>query len=381
MWKKRFSIKMIIGSILAGFIYGVIGELIYKSMTLTVSHIIVVMLYFTGMFLFFGIAVYVIGKFGNYQSYTAVNKKQWLLTFILILFLSSLFEFFYSQISLKITKQDFLSYLFIVDNSSSMDKTDPDGMRYKAIDKLLEDKNSKFEYAVYKFSDSTQLVREMAPISNESTKYKIVNMGDTRIANALETIIQDIKSGKMVLRGNCRIILLSDGAATDIDDSNMNTYINKLEWFKEQGISISTVGMTSAADTGLLMTTAESTDGMFVTVDNVEQLEQEMKQIVEEVQEERNLLEVRTENNINLLLAVLHILFIVCLGVVIAVEKAILCERFINTNTVLSSSIVGSVLAGIFMEVGMNFINIPSHIVRITVCVLIAFTLLHEDSQ
>ncbi len=76
MWKKRFSIKMIIGSILAGFIYGLAGELIYKSMELPVPHIIVVMLYFTGMFLFIGIAVYFIGKSGNYQSYTQVNKKQ-----------------------------------------------------------------------------------------------------------------------------------------------------------------------------------------------------------------------------------------------------------------------------------------------------------------
>ena len=127
MWKKRFSIKMIIGSILAGFIYGLAGELIYKNMELPVPHIIVVMLYFTGMFLFLGIAVYFIGKSGNYQSYTQVNKKQWLAAFVLMIFLSLLFEFLYSNISLKAKGQDFSSYLFVVDNSGSMDNTDQIG--------------------------------------------------------------------------------------------------------------------------------------------------------------------------------------------------------------------------------------------------------------
>lgn len=379
MWKKRFSIKMIIGSILAGFIYGLAGELIYKNMELPVPHIIVVMLYFTGMFLFIGIAVYFIGKSGNYQSYTQVNKKQWLAAFVLMIFLSLLFEFLYSNISLKAKGQDFSSYLFVVDNSGSMDNTDPDGIRYQAIDKLLGNKDSKFEYAIYKFSDSTELAREMSPIDNSIKEQEIVNAGGTQIANALRTVLEDIQSGKMVLGNDSRVILLSDGQATDVDSSNMDEYNKMLEQFKEQDITISTVGMTHKADTSLLMHTAESTGGMFVSVDNVEQLEQEMKQMVEETEEDRSLLKASTEDNINWLFVVLRVLFIICLGIIIAVEKAILCERFLNTNTVLSSSVAGSVMAGIFMEAGMDFFCLPPGIVRITVCVLVAFTLLHED--
>ncbi len=379
MWKKRFSIKMIIGSILAGFIYGLAGELIYKSMELPLPHIIVVMLYFTGMFLFIGIAVYFIGKSGNYQSYTKVNKKQWLAAFVLMIFLSLLFEFLYSSISLKAKGQDFSSYLFVVDNSGSMDNTDPDGIRYQAIDKLLGNKDSKFEYAIYKFSDSAELAREMSPIDNSIKEQEIVNAGGTQIANALRTVLGDIQSGKMVLGNDSRVILLSDGQATDVDSSNMDEYNKMLEQFKEQEITISTVGMTHKADTSLLMHTAESTGGMFVSVDNVEQLEQEMKQMVEETEEDRSLLKASTGDNINWLFMVLRVLFIICLGIIIAVEKAILCERFLNTNTVLSSSVAGSVMAGIFMEAGMDFFCLPPGIVRITACVLVAFTLLHED--
>ncbi len=337
------------------------------------------MLYFTGMFLFIGIAVYFIGKSGNYQSYTKVNKKQWLAAFVLMIFLSLLFEFLYSSISLKAKGQDFSSYLFVVDNSGSMDNTDPDGIRYQAIDKLLGNKDSKFEYAIYKFSDSAELAREMSPIDNSIKEQEIVNAGGTQIANALRTVLGDIQSGKMVLGNDSRVILLSDGQATDVDSSNMDEYNKMLEQFKEQEITISTVGMTHKADTSLLMHTAESTGGMFVSVDNVEQLEQEMKQMVEETEEDRSLLKASTGDNINWLFMVLRVLFIICLGIIIAVEKAILCERFLNTNTVLSSSVAGSVMAGIFMEAGMDFFCLPPGIVRITACVLVAFTLLHED--
>lgn len=379
MWKKRFSIKMITGSILAGLIYGLAGELIYKNIELLVPHIIVAMLYFTGMFLFFGIAVYLIGKSGNYQSYAPVNKKQWVVAFVLMLVFSLLFEFLYSNISLKAKGQNFSSYLFVIDSSGSMNETDPEGMCYQAINKLLSNKDAGFEYAIYKFSDSAELIREMAPIDNGFAKPEILNSGGTQIANALQTVLNDIQSKKMVLGNDSRVILLSDGQTTDVDSLNMNGYNMILEQFKEQEITISTVGMTHKADTSLLMHTAESTGGMFASVDNVEQLEHEMKQMVEEVKEDRGLLKARTESNINWLLAVLRILFIICLGIIIAVEKTILCERFLNTNTVLSSSVAGSVLSGIFMEAGMDFCSLPPGIVRITACVLVAFTLLHED--
>lgn len=379
MWKKRFSIKMVAGSILAGLIYGLAGELIYKNLELPVPHIIIVMLYFTGMFLFLGIVVYFIGKAGNYQSYASVNKKQWVVAFILMVFFSLLFEFLYSNISFKAKGQDFSSYIFIIDSSGSMNETDPEGMCYQAVDKLLGNKDAEFEYAIYKFSDSTELAREMAPIDNDIKKLEIVNEGGTQIANALETVLKDIQSGKMVLGNDPRVILLSDGQATDVDSSNMDRYNRTLEQFKEQGITISTVGMTHEADTNLLMHTAKSTGGMFASVDKVEQLEQEMEQMVEEVKEERSLLKANTGNNVNWFFAVLRIFFIICLGIIIAVEKAVLCERFLNTNTILSSSITGSVLAGIFMEAGMDFLSLSPGIVRIISCMLAAFTLLHED--
>ena len=64
----------------------------------------------------------------------------------------------------------------------------------------------------------------------------------------------------------------------------------------------------------------------------------------------------------------------------VAVEKTVLCERFLNTNSVLVSSAIGSVLAGICLELGMNLLGAEPSAARITGCMLLGITVLYEDA-
>ena len=379
MSRSRFSIKMLIGSILAGLLYGLIGEFFYQNMERSMSHILVAVIYFTGMYLFLGLAVYTIGKLGNYQAYGPVNRRQWVAALILMLLLSASFEFLYGWIGTG-GKQQVSSYLFVIDNSGSMEKTDPDGMRYQAIEKLLENKDPDFTYGVYHFSDSAELVRGMAPVSAGAAGRKAVNSGGTAVLHALDTILQDLDQGKLVLDDHCRMILLSDGYATDVDEAGRYECIRRLEQFADRGISISTVGMTGNVDTQLLMLAADKTGGTYVSVQDVEQLEQGMRQAAQTEEENRNLPGYRSEGSTGIVYVILRIFFIICLGMLIAVEKTVLCERFLNTNSVLVSSVIGSALAGICLEAGMNTWGLHPSAMRIALCVLIAFTLLHEDA-
>lgn len=379
MSRSRFSVKMLAGSILAGLIYGLAGEFFYLKMERSISHILVTAIYFTGMYLFLGFAVYTIGKLGHYQAYGPVNRRQWAAAFLLMLLLSALFEFLYGRIGTG-GKQQVSSYLFVIDHSGSMEKTDPDGMRYQAIEKLLENKDPEFSYGIYLFSDSAELVRNMAPVSAGGAMQETVNSGGTAVIHALDTILQDLDQGKLVLDDRCRMILLSDGYATDVDDSSRYDCIRRLEQFADRGISISTVGMTGNVDKQLLMLAADKTGGTYVSVTDIEQLEQGMRQAAQTEKENRNLLGYRSESSTGILFAVMRIFFIICLGMLTAVEKTVLCERFLNTNSVLASSMAGSALAGICLEAGMNTLGLHPSAMRIALCVLIAFTLLHEDA-
>ena len=379
MSKRRFSIKMLIGSILAGLLYGLAGEFIYRQIGRTASHVVTTVVYFVGMYLFVGFAVYLIGKMGHAYHDGPVNRRQWAVAFLLMIVLSALFEWIYGRIGTG-TKDHVSSYLFVIDNSGSMGKNDPTGMRYEAIEKLLENKDPAFAYGIYHFSDSAQLVRPMAPVSDGGLGKDPVNSGGTAIIHALDTILQDLDQGVLQLDSHCRMILLSDGFATDIDETSRYDWIRKLEQFVDRGISISTVGMTGDADTQLLMLAADKTGGRYVSVQDVQQLEQGMRQAAQAEEGIRNLLGYRSENDTGIIFSGVRILFIICLGMLIAVEKTVLCERYLNTNTVLISSAIGSALAGICLEAGMNTLGLHPSAMRMALCMLIAFTLLYEDA-
>ena len=62
-------------------------------------------------------------------------------------------------------------------------------------------------------------------------------------------------------------------------------------------------------------------------------------------------------------------------------NKTVLCERYLNTNPVLISSAIGSALAGICLEAGMNTLGLHPSAMRMALCMLIAFTLLYEDAD
>lgn len=379
MSRKRFSFKMLAGSILAGAAYGIAGEAAYSYLKQRVSPTLVTALYFTGMYLFIGIVVYLVGRMGHAKADGQVNKKQWAAALLLTVLLSALFAYVYSWIGTGGRRQEFAAYLFVIDHSGSMNQTDPEALRYQAVEKLLEDKEPEFCYGIYQFADQAQMVRNMAPVGEKHTAYKVENTGGTAFIRVLDTILQDLESGKLKLPDRCRMILLSDGYATDVDAASRYDCIRRLEQFADKGISISTVGMAADVDMELLMLAADKTGGIYVGVQDIGQLEAGMRQAAQPDVEHRDLLGYRSVGEADWVLAVLRVVFIIGLGILVAVEKTVLCERFLNTNSVLASSVAGSALGGICLEAGMNMLGLHPSAMRAALCVLVGFTLLRED--
>lgn len=379
MSKSRFSIKMLMGSILAGLAYGLTGEWLYQHMERMVSHILLTFVYFTGMYLFVGCAVYTIGRYGHAHAHSPVNRRQWAAALALTMLLSALFAWIYGRMG-NDSQTQASGYLFVIDHSDSMNRTDPDGMRYQAIETLLDDKDPAFAYGVYQFSDSAKLVRAMAPVREGGMGNEPVNAGGTAILHTLDTILQDLDNGRLQLEDNCRMILLSDGYATDMEKTSRYDCIRRLEQYADRGVSISTVSMTAGADSQLLTLIADKTGGIYVSVRDIQQLEQGMRQAAQTEEGSRNLLGYRSEKDTGILFPAARILFLICLGLLLAVEKTVVCERYLNTNSVLISSAAGSALAGICLEAGMNTLGMHPSAMRIALCILMAVTLLHEDT-
>lgn len=374
----KYSLKMLIGSILAGLVYALIAEPFVRIGERVLPGMVIVPVYFLGLFLVLGLAVFLISKITYSSTQSRINMKQWVITLVLIIGLSLLFEFIYEVVRPKAKTKDFDSYIFILDDSGSMIQNDPNYLRYQAIDKLLEDKSPDFKYAVYSFSTECTMLRSMQPISAGEFNPTLYSDGLTEIKATLTQVMDDIESGAMTLGKNTRIIFLSDGYATDVDFWTKGTLVPLLDKYAEKEVSISTVGLMYA-DKSLMSMIADKTGGEYINVDNIDDLIQGMTQAGKMNLAKRHLLGWRPRADFAVLLGILRVLFVGILGVVIAVEKTVLCEKFLNTNSVLYSSAISSILAGICIEIGMNAIGVQPTIMRTMTCILIAFTLLRED--
>lgn len=391
MEKGRYSFKMLIGSILAGLVFAVIGEVLYQALKGILPRVAMAEIYFVGLFLFLGLAIWLIGKTVYSRTYKGVLMNRWAILLVAMLALTAVFELLYE---IEIGKKDD-AYIFVIDCSGSMcgnfteantgnyieEGNDSEGLRFKAIDNMLADKPDDFQYAVYLFGSEVVCAREMGPKSDGEDYPRDSNMGGTAIKLTLETLMQDIKNKNTDLsKLNARVIFLSDGVSTDNVSAGSDIYkeiLPVLEEYAAEGISIGTVGFIGA-DENLMNLIADKTGGMFVNVDNVNDLEDAMFK-AGDLGDARHLLGYRNSENLNLLYAIMRILFIIGLGVVIGLEKAVICEKFLDTTAVLKSSVVGSALAGICMEIGMNGLKLPSALIRVLACILISFTLLRED--
>lgn len=77
MGKGKYSWKMLLGSTLAGVLYGLAGEVLYHILIKNTSSILTTFIYFTGLFLFLGLVVYLVGKSIYSHAYRAVNLNYW----------------------------------------------------------------------------------------------------------------------------------------------------------------------------------------------------------------------------------------------------------------------------------------------------------------
>lgn len=379
---RNYSIMMLLGTILAGLAYALIADPIISRLEIILPGIVLVPAYMLGLFLFLGLAVYLIGKLVYSTSRSRINMKQWVLVLVLIIVCSLVFEFLYEIVRPKAKVMNIDSYIFVLDDSGSMLQNDPQFIRYQAVNKLLEDKKSDFQYAVYSFSSDCALLQDMQPISAGAFNPELPDestMGMTEVLHTLRAIYNDIDSGALKLGKKTRIIFLSDGYATDLDIFNKySSLVPLLDQYADKGVSISTVGLLNADDS-LMSMIATKTGGEYIDVQNIDDLVDGMAQAGKLNLAKRHLLGYRPAAEFNILLGLMRILFVTGLGLIIAFEKTILCEKFLNTTSVLISSVVGGVLAGICIEVGMNLFGIHPTIMRTFTCILIAFTLLRVD--
>ncbi|MCC8014815.1 MAG: VWA domain-containing protein, partial [Eubacterium sp.] len=162
-----------------------------------------------------------------------------------------------------------LHMFFLIDDSGSMSGNDPNCERATAIKKIMENKDVNFPYSVYRFTDESQLLKEMGPYSQDDS-YQFDSNGSTNIIGSINTVLDEIIANKS-MDDSPRIMLVSDGSSSSL---GANSVIDRCN---DNGISISSISFGNFFGNSLLNKLATRTGGVYVEVENIDNLYNEMQ--------------------------------------------------------------------------------------------------------
>ena len=263
------------------------------------------------------------------------------------------------------------SYVFVLDDSGSMESNDPDGRRYQVLPELLADAAPDFPYMVYRFASSPELAKPMAPVSEGIPALAPQASGQTAIRAALTQVMDDWESGVWDGGTSPRVVLLTDGCATDV--GLFHPIRSLLRRCRSAGISVSTVGLGDA-DERLLQRIAGSTGGVFLSVDDVSGLGQAMEEAALRYAG-RDLLSDRAVPRLNGLYAALRILFVTLLGAALGC-LALIPYGFAEDPALTLVSAAGKALLGaVLLEVGLCALSLPEWLMGLLLWLLLALTI------
>ena len=265
------------------------------------------------------------------------------------------FEWLY-ELEIKGNFNDAGTYIFVVDDSGSNISSDPQQMRFKAIRSIMRDKDDDTQYAIYTFADNVTLLQPMQEVGDGVPLVQGTSSGGTSLKAALNRVISDYEQGVWEAEGSIHVILITDGEPTDFTSKNQIDDI--LERYRENGIPVSSVGL-GAVNTSIMTWIADETDGEFIDVKEVDELNDAVKSVARISTAQRDLFSDRPESSYNFLSGIMRIVFVGLLGVMISVAEAF---AYGNSGTFWFIIIVGAVksfVASTFLELGICVLGLP----------------------
>jgi len=364
---KTRNIPLLIATIIYGVIFAFIGEPIYSKLIELWYKPFVIGLYFFVFSLFLFVTVYMFSK-EKQKIFSQHLIRDITLTLIAIFSVSLCLEIIY-EIGGKTVYNEPTSYIFVIDDSGSMQDNDPNAERIQAITAIMNDKDADFKYAVYVFDSDYRLVRSMEPKKFGLKKIELQTTGGTAITATLKGVTLDIETGVIDGGDYPRILLLSDGQSGDSfgGTASLRKEIKKLQ---ERGITISTVGLGNSVDSSFMNSLAKKTGGVYINVDNIDELSIAMKEAINSYAD-RDLLGVRPYNRLNWLYAIIRVIFVFVIASCIMVVKCLACGGS-DFNKIILVCTSLNLFAALLLEIGLNYIVVSGLITHVLMCVLLS---------
>ena len=126
---------------------------------------------------------------------------------------------------------------------------------------------------------------------------------------------------------------------------------------------------------------ADTTNGIFLQVEDVSQLKDAMTDAAKQYSEVRNLLSVRTVQDNDWLYAVMRVAFLTLLGMALGMLMLIASTKEEDAMLILISSAVKSFVGALFMEAGLQGLGVSSKVMWLVLWILIAALLSTKEEE
>ncbi len=354
----KFNWRLMLSTIIFSAAAWFASELLRDKLGIELSHCILVGICFAATGLIIGVSVFIksiVGDSFEANVITGRNTAGAVLAYILIgtivLFgVGTLAEYVYEQNFKKLEK--ITAYVFVIDDSGSMQRNDENLMRYEAVNELLDSCEDDFPYVVYSFSDKITL-SGVGKASERSVEFDTYG-GMTNIRGALETVLNDYNNATWDGGTNPRFVLLTDGYATDVKYySDLDTVLGG---YAKKGLTVSCVGM-SEADQSLLEYISDATGGVTVNAENVDELASAMTTAAKSIPA-RDLFSYRRGVKLDYVYAIIRVLAITILGTLIGILTAICYGVSDYAKNIIIIGACKSLVAGLVLELGINTLDI-----------------------
>lgn len=369
--------KMILISLIAGAVAGLIDLVIYGALVDTMSRPLLIAVLMVVYGLIVGIALSVSTViFGSSADELWFLSGRLLLTvgmvvcLVLVLLMGMLLEWIYDVEEIAAGTDNV--FIFILDESGSMAQNDPNLERYRAVNEVMRNMSADYPYMVYMFDSQCVKIRDLAPRSSGEV-IRPVNAdetmgGQTYIGRALETVYNDIKNGSVGKNVRPHVILLTDGYASDMGIFRGRAVLNS---YSKAGIPVSSVGL-GVVDEALMRQIAEKTGGTFIQVSGASQLAQGFSSAAT-IHGERDLLSARNLAQKDILYLFLRILFLTLLGGLIGLVKCIACGDEDNAALILLFTAGGALVGALILEIGLK-LGLPRALCQVFYWLLLSIT-------
>lgn len=372
------NIILLAASIIAGLVSWIIGNFVYEVFFNQIPRVFLIGIVFAILCLCVLVVVHGVGRLtGAFEEpVLPLPDIPGMIPVLIaagtaaVFFLSALFQWIYAMDFQK-QVQNPTSYIFVMDDSGSTAESDPAQMRYSAIDDVLEDMDESFPYMVYSFSDNYEILRGMAPISEGKDGLTGNSYGGTAIRGVLTQVINDYKNQVWDGGERPKVILMTDGYATDI---GLFHPINRvLKQYVREGISISAVGLEQT-DENLMNQIADTTGGVFVRASDAGDLSSAMQSAVS-LTSSRDLVSARYIDHADVLLGFLRILFIFILGTGTGLLAMLVYGNEDSTILMIVSSAAKALAGALVMEIGTGVFGMPVKLAWLILWILLAATI------